>query len=104
MFRKEQGQLFVKGKLEDALPVGGRKHRLTGSCTDKLQKHYGNAIRGNVISGGINSKQATRHIKNMQNDIMAVLYHSCNIDKKERPKFCPSGKDSWCQFKTTGCF
>ena len=92
------------GNLKDGLPVGGRKHRLTDSCIDNLQKHYGNAICKNVISGDINSEQEKQHIKNMQNDIMAVLYHSCNIDKKERHKFCPSGKDSWCQFKRTGSF
>jgi len=27
--------------LKDGLPVAGRKHRLTDSCIDKLQKHYG---------------------------------------------------------------
>ena len=98
-FRKKNA-----GKLKDGLPVGGRKHRLTDSCIDKLQKYYGNAIRRNVIAGDISSEQAKQHIKNMQNDIMAVLYHSCNIDNKERHKFCPSGKDSWCGFKRTGSF
>ena len=40
----------------------------------------------------------------MQNDIMAVLYHSCNVSEKTRHQYCPSGKDSWCQFKRTGRF
>ena len=35
----------------------------------------------------------------MQNDIKAVLYHSCNVPEKTRHQYCPSGKDSWCQFK-----
>ena len=98
-FRKK-----IAGKLKDGLPVGGRKHRLTDSCIDKLQKYYGNAIRRNVIAGDISSEQARQHIKNMQNDSMAVLYHSCNNDNKERHKFCPSGKDSRCRFKRTGSF
>ena len=98
-FRKKNA-----GKLKDGLPVGGRKHRLTDSCIDKLQKYYGNAIRRNVFAGDISSEQAKQHIKNMQNDTMAVLYHSCNIENMERHKFCPSGKDSWCRFKRTGSF
>lgn len=35
-FRKKNA-----GKLKDGLPVGGRKHRLTDSCIDKLQKYNG---------------------------------------------------------------
>ena len=92
------------GKLKDGLPVGGRKHRLTDSCIDKLQGYYGKAIRRNVKSGEISSDEAEKHIKAMQNDIMAVLYHSCNVSEKTRHQYCPSGKDSWCQFKRTGRF
>ena len=61
------------GKLKDGLLVGGRKHRLTDSCIDKLQKHYGNAIRRNVISGDINSEEAKQHITKMQ--------HGCAISQ-----------------------
>lgn len=92
------------GKLKDGLPVGGQKHRLTDSCIDKLQGYYGKAIRRNVKSGEISSDEAEKHIKAMQNDIMAVLYHSCNVSEKTRHQYCPSGKDSWCQFKRTGRF
>lgn len=55
-------------------------------------------------SGEISSEEAEKHIKAMQNDIMAVLYHSCNVSEKTRHQYCPSGKDSWCQFKRTGRF
>ena len=92
------------GKLKDGLPIGGRKHRLTDSCIDKLQSYYGKAIRRNVKSGEVSSEEAEEHIKAMQNDIMAVLYHSCNVTEKTRHQYCPSGKDSWCQFKRTKRF
>ena len=92
------------GKLKDGLPIGGRKHRLTDNCIDKLQGYYGNAIRRNVKSGEITSEEAEQHIKAMQNDIMAVLYHSCNVPDETRHQYCPPGKDSWCKFKRTGKF
>ena len=92
------------GKLKDGLPICGRKHRLTDSCIDKLQSYYGKAIRRNVKSGEVSSEEAEEHIKAMQNDIMAVLYHSCNVPEKTRHQYCPSGKDSWCQFKRTERF
>jgi hypothetical protein len=39
----------------------------------------------------------------MQQAIMAVLYHSCELtDDKERHKLCPSGPDSWCSHKREG--
>lgn len=98
-FRKKNS-----GKLKDGLPVGGRKHRLTDNCVDKLQSNYGKAIRRNVKPGDLSSDEAKEQIKKMQNDIMAVLYHSCNISEKKRHKYCPSGKDSWCQYQRSGTF
>ena len=92
------------GKLNDGSSVGGKKHRLTDLCMDKLQTYYGNAIRRNVKPGVLTSDEAKKQIKIMQNDILAVLYHSCSIPEKERHKHCPSGENSWCQFKRTGSF
>ena len=92
------------GKLNDGSSVGGKKHRLTDLSMDKLQTYYGNAIRRNVKPGVLTSDEAQKQIKIMQNDILAVLYHSCSIPEKERHKHCPSGENSWCQFKRTGSF
>ena len=71
------------GKLNDGSSVGGKKHRLTDFCMDKLQTYYGNAIRRNVKPGVLTSDEAKKQIKIMQNDILAVLYHSCSIPEKE---------------------
>lgn len=91
------------GKLKDGSGVGGKKHRLTDLCIDKLQS-YGKAIRRNVKPGVLTSVEVKKQIKTMQNDIMAVLYHSCSIPEKERHQYCPLGNESWCQFKRTGSF
>ena len=50
-------------------------------------------------------EEADKVIKQMQNDIKAVLFHSCCIESNdERHKYCPPGKDSWCKYKRTGTF
>ena len=95
----------TSGKLKDGLPVGGRKHRLTDKAIDKLQQYYGRAIRKNTQPEELIPEEADKVIKQMQNDIKAVLFHSCCIESNdERHKYCPPGKDSWCKYKRTGTF
>ena len=90
-------------KLKDGKSVKGSKHRLTDKVIDKLQTYYGNAIRANVKPGKLTAQQQKEQISIMQQAIMAVLYHSCELtDDKERHKLCPSGPDSWCSHKREG--
>ena len=56
------------------------------------------------MPGDLTSDEVRKQIKVMQGDIMAVLYHSCNISEKQRHKYCPSGINSWCQFQRIGTF
>ena len=101
--RHEPGKKTA-GKLKDGFSISGRKHRLTDSCIDTLQSYYGKAVRRNAKSEENYSEETEEHIKVTQKDIMAVLYHSCNVPEKTRHQYSPSGKDSWCQFKRTGRF
>jgi hypothetical protein len=90
-------------KLKDGKSVKGSKHRLTDKVIDKLHTYYGNAIRANVKPGKLTAQQQKEQISIMQQAIMAVLYHSCELtDDKERHKLCPSGPDSWCSHKREG--
>ena len=90
---------FTGCKLADGLPIAGRKHRLTDKTIDKLQNYYGKAIRANVSPGSLSSEDQKKQIGKMQNAIMAVLYHSCDIKTERRHKFCPVGEVSWCSYK-----
>lgn len=88
------------GKLNDGKGVGGRSGRLTRPCIDKLQNHYGNAIRKNVDKSAKTNAQVDTVIQNMQTAIKASLYHSVKLeDPEERHQFCPKGKESWCSFQ-----
>ena len=52
---------------------------------DKLQTYYGNAIRANVKPGKLTFQQQKDQICITQKAIMAVLYHSCELqDDSER--------------------
>jgi hypothetical protein len=92
-------------KLKDGKSIKGSKHRLTDKTIDKLQTYYGNAIRANVKPGKLTSQEQKSQITLMQNAIMAVLYHSCELsDEKERHRYCPVGSDSWCSYKRNKTF
>jgi hypothetical protein len=91
-----------KPKLDDGKSVKGSKHRLTDKTMDKLQTYYGNAIRANVKPGKLTPEEQKEQITIMQRAIMAVLYHTCELNNKERHKYCPPGPDSWCSYKRDG--
>ena len=89
-----------ESKLKDGKSVKGSKHRLTDKAMDKLQTYYGKAIRANVKPEKLSAQEQEDQISIMQQAIIAVLYHSCELDNdQEQCKFCPSGPDSWCSFK-----
>ena len=76
-------------KLADGKGVGG-KGRLTDKVIDKIQNHYGNAIRRN---GG--------DLKQMKNDIWAIYYHMIRDDDQDlevQHKHCPKSNSTWCKF------
>ena len=78
----------------------GSKDRLTDKAMDKLQTYYGNAIRANVKPGKLSADEQNSQIAVMQKAIMAVLYHTCELtEEKERHKYCPEGKESWCSYQ-----
>ncbi|GFO19999.1 hypothetical protein PoB_004650400 [Plakobranchus ocellatus] len=55
---------------------------------DKLQTYY---------------RRATRHnstVEEMKEAILASLHHCFSTDATPRHDFCPSGRDSWCFFKS----
>ena len=66
----------------------GGKGRLTDALIKKLTIFYGLAIRRNLYS-----------VTDIKNAIMATLCHYCSTDKKPRHENCPTGADSWCEWR-----
>ena len=90
----------TKGKLADAKAIGGKGHRLSDKTIDKLQQYYGKAIRSNVNSNAVSTKELEVSVK-MMKAVWAVLYHCVIHDEKSRHRFCPDGENSWCSYKRT---
>ena len=88
------GGLATLGNRQESI-ILGRKHRLTDMTMDKLQTNYGKAIRANVKPGVPSTDQQKEQIKIMERAIMAVLYHSCDVEPEKRHQFCPGGEDSF---------
>ena len=87
-------------KLDDGKPVGGSRGRLTRPIIDRLQKYYGNAIRGSVVKDANTNAELQIGVHNMQKAIKAVLYHNVRLeDPEERHQFCP--EKSWCTYKNS---
>ncbi|XP_074661498.1 uncharacterized protein LOC141914130 [Tubulanus polymorphus] len=77
----------MKGKkLADGKGIGGLG-RLTKMKIDVLQNYFGLAIRQN-----------TGNLIDMQNNLMASLYHVASTDENPNHHKCPSGDDTWCKF------
>lgn len=78
----------MKGqKLADGKVVGGR-NRLTDLTMDRMQNHFGEAIRKN--SG---------NVKQMKNVLAAVFHHMVKNDNntiETQHQYCP--KNDWCKF------
>ena len=70
-----------------AAKLGG-KNRLTEAIIKKLTLYYGLAIRRNVDS-----------VEGMRKAIIATLDHYCSTDKSPRHENCPTGADSWCEWR-----
>lgn len=66
----------------------GGKNRLTEAIINKLTVYYGLAIRRNVES-----------VKEMKKAIVSTLDHYCSTDESPRHENCPSGADSWCEWR-----
>ena len=66
----------------------GGKNRLTEAVIKKLTVYYGLAIRRNVES-----------VKEMKKAIISTLDHYCSTDESPRHENCPSGADSWCEWR-----
>ena len=64
------------------------KNRLTEAIIKNLTLYYGLAIRINVDSVG-----------GMKKGIIATLDHYCSTDKSQRHENCPTGADSWCEWR-----
>ena len=61
---------------------------LTEAMIDKLQNYFGIALRANCTT-----------VEDMSKGIMASYFHVCSSSKRELHNFCPTGSNSWCQFK-----
>ena len=86
--RKNKGK-----KLCDGKGISG-KNRLTDRICDKMQNHYGSAIRNNS-----NDKDG------MHNAIWAIFKHMIRSDGeslKQQHYYCPQTKDTWCKFWKEG--
>ena len=97
----------TKGKLADGKFVGGQKGRLTSGpkgAISYISELYRNAIRQNKDPDALGDDDKTQAaVQKMQDAIMAILYHEVKLqDNQERHQYCPSGDDSWCQFKRDG--
>lgn len=61
---------------------------LTEATIDKLQNYFGIALRANCTT-----------VQQMSSGIMASFFHVASSEKRNLHTFCPSGAESWCQFK-----
>ena len=66
----------------------GGKNRLTEAIIKKLTLYCGLAIRRNVDS-----------VEGMKKVIIVTLDHNCSTDKSPRHENCPTGADSWCEWR-----
>lgn len=62
--------------------------KLTEKLIDELTVSYGGAIRNN-----------TNSVHNMKRAIWASYYHKISTDEEPQHSFCPSGRDSWCDWQ-----
>lgn len=74
-------------KLSDGKTISG-KGRLTDTIINRLQNYYGMAIRNNLNS-----------VNEMQNNILASLYHVASRKEDPDHNMCPTGPDSWCKYQ-----
>lgn len=65
----------------------GGKGKLTDRMIDKLQNHYGIAIRSNVGK-----------LSEMKKAIYASLMHCSSSKDRNLHYYCPKGADIWCRF------
>ena len=66
----------------------GGKNRLTEAIIKKLTLYYGLIIRRNVDS-----------VEGMKRAMIVILDHYCSMDKSPRHENCPTGADSWCEWR-----
>ena len=71
-------------KLEDGKGLGGR-NKMTKEKIDVIQRHYGNAIRGN-----------RNNLVEMREAVCAVHFHYNATDEEPTHNFC---KVDWCPYK-----
>ncbi|XP_072180863.1 uncharacterized protein [Diadema setosum] len=66
----------------------------------RLSKLYRNTVRSG--SRGIirNDEDKARATKNLQEAILAILYHSCKVDDEIRHQYCPD--NAWCEYRKHG--
>lgn len=62
--------------------------KLTDTFIDRLQNYYGIAVRANV-----------GNIQNMQQNVIAVLFHCASSSNQPMHGQCPIGADSWCYYQ-----
>ena len=63
------------------------KSRLTDSVIDKLQNYFGIALRSKV-----------GNVKEMQDAILASMFHVASSDDCNYHTYCPTTPDTWCQY------
>lgn len=69
--------------------IGGKgAGKLTDKMIGELTTYYGLAIRRNSNS-----------IEDMRKAVWATLYHKSSTDQHPQHENCPSGSDSWCQWR-----
>ncbi|GFX38670.1 uncharacterized protein TNCV_4187591 [Trichonephila clavipes] len=78
--------LWGKKKFSDGKTIGG-KGRLTDGIISKLTTFYGHAIRAN-----------SHNVNEMR---QAVWAHTSSTDDEPKHRFCPKGKNSWCQYNVS---
>ena len=85
--RQRKLRMQMRGKkLRDGKLLSGAGC-LTDKKIDTLQNYFGLAIRQNK-----------NDLLQMQQSVMATLYHVASTDETPNHSFCPDGPDSWCQF------
>ncbi len=90
MVEEEEGEGEKKLKiLQETLDdLHVPKGQLSDDTIGRLQRFYGNAIRGNVGS-----------LENMTDACWAVFYHSLSTDGNPRHSCCPKDTESWCKYQ-----
>lgn len=75
-------------KLKSSTKGLSGRGKLTDTFIDRLQNYYGIAIRSN--SG---------NLQQMQQYVIAALFHCSSSTTKPMHGQCPIGKDSWCYYQ-----